>query len=332
MGTAASLPKMIPPTNLTSLDKSVLILSTCLAATGVVLFALRAYAARKMNGKWRADFIWVSVAMALALGCYACLVAAFFYGLGHQLLEISYPQLQTAIKLTFAYLLMNITATATAKLGIVALIVSIQNPSQWQRIRFLWGVGVFQVIVNIVLQLCIIFACDPVTKLWNPLASGHCNIETTFVNYSVFQGGESLSSENAQCFFDTNTFPAASGIVDLILGLWPISMMTVVKSSRKAKFGFCLLISLGIVPGAVSMYRALITRRVVQGWDVSCKSLDPTSQPINLFVPLTSCPLRQLHSARHLDLRRALAHHNPRISDDAPPPLPPHHLGLRRRT
>ncbi|GAM88592.1 hypothetical protein ANO11243_066260 [Dothideomycetidae sp. 11243] len=227
------------------------------ALMGVALFfySLRAYSASKKAGKWRADFLWVSVAVAIGLGCFADLTITLVHGLGHHEVDLTYTQIQASIKGFFAFLLMNLSASAAARLSVVSLIVSIQDPSHKNRVRFLWAIGAAQVLVNLGLQIMILLSCNPIQKTWNPLMEGDCSVRSKSATYGLFQG-------------------VFAGLVDCVLALWPLTMIHHLKVARGAKLGFCFLIGIGIIPGLVSIYRGILTHQIIFSPDVIYSYVD----------------------------------------------------------
>ncbi|KAF2152292.1 hypothetical protein K461DRAFT_144641 [Myriangium duriaei CBS 260.36] len=223
--------------------------TSTLTALGIFLYGLRAYSASRRGDKWRKDFIWVSIALAIGIGAIACMIVTIRHGLGHHVNELSYRQIQLCVQGVFAFLIMNLTALSAAKFGIITLILSIQNPSQVNRVRFLWALGIFQGLVNFLCIFLVIFACAPVEHAWNPAGPGNCNIEQVFAKIGVFQG-------------------LVSAITDLILGLWPLTMVGALSVSRQQKLVFCVLIGIGIFPGIISMYRGVLTYKIIHSPDI----------------------------------------------------------------
>lgn len=69
------------------------------------------------------------------------------------------------------------------------------------------------------------------------------------------------------------TLVATGGITDLILALWPISIVWNLQTALRVKVGFCLLMAVGIVPAAAAFVRIQLLTRLHTAKDPTCKSI-----------------------------------------------------------
>ncbi|KAF2153680.1 hypothetical protein K461DRAFT_319926 [Myriangium duriaei CBS 260.36] len=219
-----------------------------LISTSVILYVLRAASASKKLGKWRIDFIFISVAVSLMVASFALMERALRYGLGHHTIDLSYHQITKVIEFTVLYLSLFILSTTFAKFSTIALLVPVQGIQSPARVYGLYAIGVLQAVFAIPLVFLIIFECDPVPRLWNVMGPGSCPRKELTHQWALAQG-------------------AISAFVDFALAAWPLLMVPSLKVSFKTKVGFCLLMSVGSIAGVASILRDVVTQESVSGND-----------------------------------------------------------------
>ena len=152
--------------------RSLLITSTILTLLALVLVVLRGITARKKEGKWRADFIWIAIAVVFC-------VAAFF------VLERS-----LAMGYAILYLELVLVSSSMAKFSIIALLIPVQGIHGRTRVYILWAIGIVQGFFAAMLMIFIITECDPVRHLWDVLSPGACPRKDFADKWGMVQGGE----------------------------------------------------------------------------------------------------------------------------------------------
>ncbi|KAF4548132.1 Hypothetical protein D9617_31g063680 [Elsinoe fawcettii] len=211
--------------------------SYTLTFIGVVLVALRGYAAsRDKNGKWRWDFIWIALATAFVLPAVATSTVATLSGMGSHVRTLSFPAVFKAAHYNYIALFVGQPALNFAKFSVIALLLSVQGPDAKKRKYFLWFLGILALLGSIVQTILTFTSCVPMERLWKPIVPGDCPRTNISYNWNRWQGVQ-------------------HGVIDLILALWPISIVWNLKTSINVKIGFCFLMAIGIIPGLASFIR-----------------------------------------------------------------------------
>ncbi|KAF2219404.1 hypothetical protein BDZ85DRAFT_252642 [Elsinoe ampelina] len=185
-------------------------------ALSTILVLLRAYAASKKNGKWRADFIWIVIALITALLASAVVSIGVTKGLGNHTRLMSFTQLFEAVK----YIWMSIWFGPQAK----------------KRATTLWIIGFLIASTSLIQIFLSMFQCTTVSRIWVLTDPGTCPLKVVSSRFSYFQG-------------------AVQAAGDFILALWPISIVWNLQASRKVKTAFCLLMAIGILPAIAVICR-----------------------------------------------------------------------------
>ncbi|PNS21242.1 hypothetical protein CAC42_1021 [Sphaceloma murrayae] len=208
------------------------------AALGSILVGLRAFAASKKGGKWRWDFIWIAIALLACLVSSVVVTVGVSKGLGNHTKILSYPQLFEAIRYVWLTIWTGLPPSVFAKFSIIALLLDVQGPNSRKRRIALWMVG-FLVASSSFVQIFIsLTQCNPITRLWLLASEGECPRKLPSSHFSYFQG-------------------AVQAAADLLLALWPISIVWNLQTSQRVKVGFCLLMAIGIVPSICVVLRTL---------------------------------------------------------------------------
>ncbi|KAF2148260.1 hypothetical protein K461DRAFT_297695 [Myriangium duriaei CBS 260.36] len=224
--------------------------ASVLTGLSLILYGLRAFSASKKDGKWRKDFIFITIAMIFNIVAFAHIERSLRYGLGHHVADLTYSQVVLTIRFVVFYLFFILISTTMAKFSIIALLIPVQGVNAKPRVYALVAVGVLQFVFAVSLMFLIVTECDPVSRLWDVLGEGSCPRKDFAHKWALTQGG-------------------VSALVDFILALWPLSMVPSLKVSLRAKIGFCLLMGLGAITGIASIYRDVVTQQSVNGTDVT---------------------------------------------------------------
>ncbi|KAF2157618.1 hypothetical protein K461DRAFT_289919 [Myriangium duriaei CBS 260.36] len=225
-------------------------ISAVLFSIALSLYILRAWSACRLGDRWRWDFIWVSLAMIFATASFAFGQASIHYGMGRHIYTLKYSELSQALHWFEPFLVTTIVSSNFAKFSVIALYMQVQGPMASVRPRILWITGFSFSIVNFILIFLIIFGCNPIDKTWNPIKPGTCEVQRIAGLFSIGQSG-------------------VSAVTDFILGLLPITLISSLQISRKAKISFCVLMGLSAIPGIASICRAVIVQRAISGLDVT---------------------------------------------------------------
>ncbi|PNS17790.1 hypothetical protein CAC42_3185 [Sphaceloma murrayae] len=206
---------------------------------GVITIGLRLYGASKRAGQIRWDFLWIALAGVFGLASQATFAVANWYGMGNHMRNLTYPQIVLSLKWVWISIFLGLIGLTFAKWAIIALLLQVQLPTQVKRRIFLWSLAVLLGGVCIVQFVLSFTQCVPAARLWNPRMPGVCPGATRALYFGFFQG--------------------ASGVaIDVILALYPISIVWNLQASLKMKIGFCLLMAGGIIPAAAGTVKAIM--------------------------------------------------------------------------
>ncbi|KAF4552367.1 Hypothetical protein D9617_10g073480 [Elsinoe fawcettii] len=206
---------------------------------GVIVIGLRLYGASKRAGEIRWDFIWIALAGVFGLASQATFAVSNWYGMGNHMNRLTYPQITMSLKWIWISIFIGLVGLTFAKWAIIALLLQVQLPTQVKRRMFLWSLGILLAIVCVVQFVLSFTQCIPAQRLWNPRMSGSCPGATRALYFGFFQG-------------------ASGAAIDVILALYPISIVWNLQASVKMKVGFCLLMAGGIIPAAAGTVKAVM--------------------------------------------------------------------------
>ncbi|PSK55178.1 hypothetical protein B9Z65_2567 [Elsinoe australis] len=206
---------------------------------GVITIGLRLYGASKRAGQIRWDFLWIALAGVFGLASQATFAVSNWYGMGNHMNRLTYLQIVQALKWVWISIFLGLVGLTFAKWAIIALLLQVQLPTQVKRRMFLWSLAVILGVVCVVQFVLSFTQCIPAQRLWNPRMAGSCPGATRALYFGFFQG--------------------ASGVtIDIILALYPISIVWNLQASLKMKIGFCLLMAGGIIPAAAGTVKAVM--------------------------------------------------------------------------
>lgn len=215
----------------------ILTVGSVLAALGIICIGLRAVVASHINGKWRWDFIWVTACGVSGLAATAAIFAAVTFGLGNDVKDVkSVDDLFQIIHWSYIAIFLALGATTFAKWSMIALMLQVQGPMAHKKNIVLWVIGGFNLVVNVLQVIFSATQCVPAEKLWYQYLPGSCPRQNLAQQFSVFQG-------------------SMSAFTDVVLALWPISIVYKLQTTMRVKVMFCGLMGLGLIPAVASILR-----------------------------------------------------------------------------
>ncbi|KAF2149185.1 hypothetical protein K461DRAFT_281546 [Myriangium duriaei CBS 260.36] len=248
---------------------------------GTISTVLRYFVASRIDGRWRWDFIWAALATFITLGSVINFTLAILNGVGNDVKNVTLTNVFNAIfyvRMTVYFGLVGITA---AKFSVIALLIQIEGPLIRRRRTALFIIAAFFSIVNLIYIPIAATECVPYNKLWYRYLPGSCPREQFVDSLGKFQG-------------------YTSSVTDLILALWPISIVRHLSHPLPVKIKICLLMGAGTLPGLISIIRTTVipTNKVVTSNVTRAYSdfLMYCSLELGLVFILTSIPvLRPLY-------------------------------------
>lgn len=222
----------------------------------VICTALRAYGARTSNGKLRWDFIWVLLATSLGVAALVAAQISVREGLANHMTNLpDFYQAANALRWFWIAIYIGLPAMAFAKFSIIALLLNVQGPHAIKRAVVLWFIGFLIMSTSIIQIPLIIWGCDPIARLWDITLPGNCDLQRNVtVNFGILQG-------------------SISAFTDVVLALWPISIVWHLNTSMRVKVGFCALMAVGILPAVASVVRTTMLKGLNIDSDITCTFL-----------------------------------------------------------
>ncbi|GAM90006.1 hypothetical protein ANO11243_080460 [Dothideomycetidae sp. 11243] len=214
----------------------ILAVGSVLTVLAVFCVVLRALVASRVNSRWRWDFIWVVASTVFGLGSTALIDAAVFCGLGNDILGLTFPDVFEIVHYSYISIFLALFATTFAKWSLIALMLQIQGPTAHKRTIALWVLGGVGGAVNLIQLILSATQCTPTERLWYRALPGSCPRQELAQNFSIFQG-------------------STSAFGDIVLALWPISIVHKLQTSLRVKVMFCGLMGLGVLPMIASVLR-----------------------------------------------------------------------------
>ncbi|PSK53762.1 hypothetical protein B9Z65_7568 [Elsinoe australis] len=258
------------------------ILATLWSLCGVAftLVFLRAYAASRKHGKWRWDFIHIAVAFVTAALAGIFITVGVDKGLGNYVKRLTYSQIWDTFYWFYLAIYAGTISIAFSKFSVIALLLEVQEGSQKRKRKYaLWAVGAVFGIASLLEVFLTAFQCKPLSKVWNLAEDGTC---------PASKAAKAISYVHA----------ATGGITDLILALWPISIVWNLQTAFRVKVGFCLLMAVGIVPAAAAFVRIQLLTRLHTAKDPTYESglflLSAAVEAASLIILCSIPPLRPL--------------------------------------
>lgn len=229
------------------------IVGSILAFLSIACIVLRGLVAREINGKWRWDFIWVAASGVLGIVCTVAIIIATLHGLGNDLAGLSFNDIFEVVHWSYLSIFFGLPANTFAKWSLIALMLQIQGPAAHKRKIALWALGTLFGVVNLIQLILSATQCTPADHLWHRLSPGSCPRQDLAQNFSFLQGCEwySCSQLGRHQLIDT----AVSALTDLVLAIWPISIVYKLQTTLRVKIMFCALMGLGMLPMIASVLR-----------------------------------------------------------------------------
>ncbi|KAF2734537.1 hypothetical protein EJ04DRAFT_576797 [Polyplosphaeria fusca] len=200
----------------------------------LVFFISRIYLKRRYGKKITTDDYLLGLSWIFTLLYTVSIYIATQYGLGHHLRDVSEDNLPKALMyMTIGEFLglLGLQASKTS-FAMTLLRLAVQ---QWQK----WMLWFVIISLNLVLGLntILIFSwCQPVQKLWNFSSPGTCWDAQLVIRIAVAAG-------------------SYSGIMDLLLAVFPVVLLWNLRIERREKVGVCVAMSLGVVAGVAAFVK-----------------------------------------------------------------------------
>jgi len=242
-----------------------------MCAIGVCLVLLRLYAATRKTDCVRWDLIWIANCLVWCVASQTAYGLSNIYGLGNHIENLAWDDVFNVLKWGYVALFLGIPATFFAKFSIMALLIQVQGPNARKRCYFLYFLGALLAITGIAQVIITATKCTPTAKLYMVLLPGKCPREALSIRFAYWQGCKSFITLYIIHITWTNLFIALNAAVDMLLSLYPITIVWKLQTSRKTKIGFCLLMAGGIVPSVALVVRAILTRNLAKSTDITCK-------------------------------------------------------------
>ncbi|KAL1967283.1 hypothetical protein VTN77DRAFT_3329 [Rasamsonia byssochlamydoides] len=197
------------------------------------------------------------IALSLVLGyVFASLISASVAaGTGRHSYDLTTDQLERALLLSTASFAPGILSFTVPKLGVVALLTRVMNPTPRFKV-FLWvlvggsGLIIFGCVIILYAQ------CRPTRALWTPTITGsRCWDASVLENYSLASG-------------------ALSAFVDLFLAVYPATVLWRLQMSRRKKIGLTITLGLGVFACAVSIYKSTRLTELADKTDFTYDTVD----------------------------------------------------------
>lgn len=164
------------------------------AITGILLF-LRAIFASKKDGKWRWDFVWFSLAVALLVGSNITMHIAAFYGLGNHMSMIGndFDSQNSQVQFSlFLNLPLNLVGCTFASWSIEALLLQAIGTHTASRCA-VWILAFINGVANLTDIFALAFICQPVDMVWKPWLDGSCKSARFAENVIIQNSGQSYT-------------------------------------------------------------------------------------------------------------------------------------------
>ncbi|CAJ2500227.1 Uu.00g030800.m01.CDS01 [Anthostomella pinea] len=213
-------------------DKGVGLVVTAwaLGAAGTILLSMRMYTRAFIVRKIGRDDWTMVLSVILALITNIVVTLMVHYGVGRHTVFLTEEQRVRAVFYIWLSVPFSPGSAAVGKISIAFLLMRLMNRDR-RREAFLWTLIALLIIVNMLLIIITFAECRPVTFLWDrvgTVAHGTCWSPTVQQDYGYFQG-------------------AFSAFSDLVLALFPITILWNLQLPFRSKLVIGFLMSLGVV-------------------------------------------------------------------------------------
>lgn len=221
---------------------------------GIITVTLRAITAGKTGDKWRWDFLWILLALILGVTSGITNTIAVTHGLGNHLDKLTLEQIYKQLYWIYPSLYTGVACIACSKFSVTALLLKVEYRSANKLRRYiLWISAVLFGITSLFEIFFTTFQCMPETdKVYLVLDVAACR---------YVKAAQIVSYIHA----------ITSGVTDIFLALFPITFVYNLQTSWRVKTGLCVLMGVGIVPGAFAFYRIKTLHGIYVSKDFSCK-------------------------------------------------------------
>ncbi|GKZ26512.1 hypothetical protein AbraIFM66951_002593 [Aspergillus brasiliensis] len=237
-------------------NKGPMILSVLWALTGLtsILVIARMYVRASLLHNCGPDD-WLIMA-SLVMGIVYCAITTVNVdmGYGKHAWLLSESTVEQATLLNSLSFLFGIISFATPKLAVTAMLNRILNPSMVQRVC-LWVLTGLAAVVSGVCIIVLFTMCDPPEALWKShlVTEGKatCKDVWILIDYAIFTGGWFM-----RLFLSaTADIPALSAFVDLILAVYPSTVLMKLHMSLRKRLALCAALGLGAVASAMAIVK-----------------------------------------------------------------------------
>ncbi|PPJ56295.1 hypothetical protein CBER1_00669 [Cercospora berteroae] len=207
-----------------------------------VLYVLRAASAarQKADGNFcgiRWDFVWVTVAVAMAL------TAQIIYTVSYEFAAHGNQGLKTVAQVIFYGTIASCTAMTSSVFGrfaVVALLLQLQGPTYPKGRIVLWFIAISQFIVNGIQVGLTVNQCNPASRLWNIMEPGTCQLILVTRKMGFFSG-------------------AYGAFCDLSLAFYPVALIIgpLQQINPKLKAAICIVMAGGAIAGIAGIVKTV---------------------------------------------------------------------------
>ncbi|PSK60284.1 hypothetical protein B9Z65_434 [Elsinoe australis] len=198
-----------------------------------------------------ADVVWLAGILLQVLGLFSTL-----NGLGRSKSELSQDQVELALKFAWIGIATGVFSLGFGKFAIIALYLQIAKAAARKERIFLWIMAVIVGVAGIAQLVLIVIQCDPLPRLWAKSIPGSCPGSLVSTRFGYFQG-------------------AFSAFTDLVLSLYPITIIMDMKGSKATKISICAVMAGGLLPFTAAVGRA-----------IHLQTLEHLDDPTRQLVPL----------------------------------------------
>ncbi|PLB41380.1 uncharacterized protein BDW47DRAFT_115523 [Aspergillus candidus] len=239
---------MVEPPNTAYGNKGSMVLGISWAETALalVLVALRAKtAAFCLPGHPRAgilglrwDFIWVIIALGLALCSQSLMTASVHYDLINHSEPPVHGYLVQSKLWSWMGQITSLLAMAVARIAVVALLLTLQSGTACRGRTALYLMAAFQLIISLVLVVLMLAQCQPMAKLWDNDLDGACPLIVMCSRFGYFHG--------------------VTVLLDLILAFYPLYIIgRLQQMKRSTKVSLCLIMCGGLISGIAGLNKTV---------------------------------------------------------------------------
>ncbi|RAL08719.1 uncharacterized protein BO97DRAFT_472830 [Aspergillus homomorphus CBS 101889] len=243
---------------------------------------------------------WV-IALSLLMGVVYCILTTINVqlGFGKHAWLLSTTAIETATFLNCLSFLFGIISFTLPKLAVTAMLNRILNASHIQRVC-LWALSTLTTIVS---GVCIIFLftmCDPPRALWQTRLAiegkATCKNVWLLIDYAIFTG-------------------ALSGFVDLVLAIYPSTVLMKLHMSLRKRLALCAALGLGSVASAMAIIKCTQLKSLADQEDYTYGTADLiiwTNIESNIVIIASCIPTLQPFLELLLGNRTASSYSNSR--------------------